>query len=151
MELIPMTNYVIKENQSTLEKQTFDLNKNNTLLRKLADRIWNYARFLDQKLKLSMFVTCNEEGEIIDYPMKMDYGLDAPELNTYKHPIECYGGDLEDYRKAEKKVLFKGFEVEDGMLFFNGMLVELVDDLGSLSISYLAEMMDYENEKVELT
>lgn len=70
-----------------------------------------YARFLKQPLKLGQFIPCDEQGRTLEPPLKADYGLAEPEFNTYIHPMECYGEDCEDYRKAQERVLFKNVEL----------------------------------------
>jgi hypothetical protein len=66
--------------------------------------IRNYNNFLKQPLKKEMFV--NE----LNVVLKSDYGVDAPEFNTYKYPSECYEHDLLAFQEAEKKVIFEDVE-----------------------------------------
>jgi len=82
--LISMTDFVLdqksKFNTETLQK------------------IFNYASFLKQPLKLEMFVPCDDEGNILE------------EETIYSKEESCvFDSDAFDkYQKAKEKVLFEG-------------------------------------------
>lgn len=85
INLIPMTDFV-DEIDNLVPRQTeqdFDawIYKQFTIVK-------NYAKFLRQPLTLSMFVPCDENGNVLNDP-----GL-------------IPGYELERYRKAKEKVLF---------------------------------------------
>ena len=137
MKLISMVDYVLN-----LE---FDIksNENEPIHKTYFKNVSKYARFLKQPLKLEMFVPCDEEGNVLEPPLKSDYGLAEPEFNTYKHPIECYGNDVEQYQKAKEKILFKGFELFDDEiaadyhLLFKGRFVCYTSALDDMDIEDL--------------
>ena len=60
-----------------------------------------------QPLELGQFIPCDLDGNVLEYPMTMDYRVEAG--STPKYPTECYTGDLEQYQQAQERVLFKGF------------------------------------------
>ena len=76
-----------------------------------------YAEFLTQPLKLEMFVTTDDEGNVLEMPRcyngwKRLEGTSNSYFNDY-----CI-----QYQQALKKVLFKGFEIVDdgdGQLWLN--------------------------------
>ena len=96
--LIPMTDFVIeyapKFNPFGTDEQILCL-----------DYIHNYAKFLEQPLKLEMFVPCDENGNILEEPQM------RPERNSFDEEDMDYDAqELYDYIKAKEKVLFEGFE-----------------------------------------
>lgn len=77
--------------------------------------IYDYNNRLKEPLTKGIVCNSNEP------PMRGDYGLDAPEFNTYKHPQECYQEDLRIYEEAEKECIFKDSKIgwcEDGLDVF---------------------------------
>jgi len=97
-KLIPLLDYVLEQEKNL-----------NPL--KLADalaNIVNYAKFLSKPLKLSQFVPCDSNGNILEEP-RMEYydsmtGWNCPE------DARNYQDKLEAYNKAKSNVLFEGFE-----------------------------------------
>ena len=72
-------------------------------------KIEHYARFLKQPLKLEMFVPCDDEGEPLEKP---DFFSGEYDDNGYGDVDKYqYKLDLKEYKKAQEKVLFKGFEL----------------------------------------
>ncbi len=64
-----------------------------------------YATFMEDKPKLWMFVPCDEEGNVMEEPMRVFDGAESdPEL--------IYQNELAEYREAEQKVIFEGFKIE---------------------------------------
>ena len=64
-----------------------------------------YASFLKQFLQLWMFVPCDENGNVLEFPDPIHtYGLEPAD---YEYSDE----DVEKYQKAKDRVLFEGFEV----------------------------------------
>ena len=61
-----------------------------------------YDDFLEQPLKLEMFVPCDEDGDILDEPE--DYELRLTNMMTE------YNDEVYRYKQAKEKVLFEGFE-----------------------------------------
>lgn len=96
----------------------------------------NYANFLKQPLTLGMFVSCDEDGNVLEQP-----------IYTTNHSDECYCkkceeetkrcSDLQDqYQKAKEKVLFEKCE-------FDG-----IDVLINKSI-YISSFKNFHNLTVE--
>lgn len=104
--LISMTDFVLELNNDLFP---------STFKGKLI-RIINYAAFLKEPLKLEMFVPCDEDGNILEYPIDIYY---TPYFGCQKYPQECYEHDLKKYNDAETKVLFKGFIIESGYIQAN--------------------------------
>lgn len=106
MKLISLTDYVL---------ELWD----DKLISQIGIMAINYAQFLKQKIKLEMFVPCDERGNLLeelssqDFRTKfnLDYYTDAWQ-NLYKN--YCI-----KHKEAKAKVLFDGFYVkndDDGKL-----------------------------------
>lgn len=67
-----------------------------------------YAKFLKQPLTLGMFVPCDEEGNVLEYP------IDGMKIGKHSASYDVC-------KKAEEKVLFEGFHMVNDSLFFNGL------------------------------
>ena len=71
--------------------------------RRLRDK---YDIFLEQPLKLEMFVPCNENGNVLEEPKRWKDYLQYPDsFDGNKEWDELY-----DYQQAKEKVLFEGFK-----------------------------------------
>ena len=70
--------------------------------------IYNYATFIKQPLKLEMFVPCDEDGNVWEYPPTKEEWewaqKDSADAEQSFKQKEYY------YEKAKEKVLFEGFE-----------------------------------------
>ena len=103
--LIPMTDFVLhfanQRASSKVENIVPDLLKIN-------EYIFNYAKFLKQPLKLEMFVPCDEDGNLWEYPPTKEEWewaqKDSADAKQSFKQKEYY------YEKAKEKVLFEGFE-----------------------------------------
>lgn len=103
MELISMVEFVLQQ-EKCLE---------NILTEKLPvikvassyDKIVNYANFLKQPLKLSMFVPADENGSILQIPKHWK--------SFEKEESHCINRDCLNYKKAKENVLFKGVRHHD--------------------------------------
>lgn len=82
MKLIPMTDFVLENTSKKLEYHS-----NEELLIKIR----KYAKFLKQDFNMGMFIPCDENGKILTEP---------PLIPSF---------ELEQYRKAKDRVLFKNF------------------------------------------
>jgi hypothetical protein len=86
MKLISMVEFINEIGNSTLhESYEIDLAK-----------IYNYCTFLEQPLKLGMFVPCDEDGNV---------------LTQCEEICACECDEIKNYRKAKEKVLFEEFEI----------------------------------------
>lgn len=94
-----MTSFVQKsfEKLKTTEEQV--ITEYNSICR--------YSEFLKQPLMLAMFVPCDEKGNVLAEPkMKVvKIGFDEEDVSWDIDEVEIY-------RNAKEKVLFKGFYVE---------------------------------------
>lgn len=83
-------------------------NKNDRDYRFFRD---NYDNFLEQPLKLEMFVPCDEEGDILEEPANYEKRL----LNMMTE----YNDEVYTYYQAKVKVLFEGikFRTNGGVNF----------------------------------
>ena len=96
--LIPMTDFV--NNVGNMENYP---SHENAL-----SWIYNYATFIKQPLKLEMFVPCDEDGNVWEYPPTKEEWewaqKDSADAEQSFKQKEYY------YEKAKEKVLFEGFE-----------------------------------------
>lgn len=93
MELMSMVSFVLdKTNKTTNEWSEDDQIR-------LLDEISNYANFLNQPLKLEMFVPCDEDGNVLEYPFAYNFKF-----------VELFTNYNIKYQRAKEKVLFEGFE-----------------------------------------
>ena len=60
-----------------------------------------YAQFLSKPLELGMFIPCDEKGNILEEPMRVDF--------LGKRIL--YIVELRKWKKAKERVLFEGFEI----------------------------------------
>lgn len=86
--LLPMTDFVLHQYSNNYHANT-------------PTRIWNYAAFLKQPLKLEMFVPCDENGNVLQEPKEKVF---SRENGAYEFDEYC-----KIYEKAKEKVLFEGF------------------------------------------
>ena len=84
---------------SSLEFRKKLKNVSDSEYRRLRD---NYDDFLEQPLKLEMFVPCDEEGDILEEPTNYEKRL----LNMMTE----YNDEVYTYYQAKAKVLFEGIE-----------------------------------------
>lgn len=92
---------------------------------KMLTEISNYATFLKQALKLEMFVPCDDEGNVLEY-----------------FPIHRFADNPKKYRqykKAQEKVLFEGFEVENDLLIIPNFGKQDIKNIKGLTIEALTE------------
>ena len=79
-------------------------NKNDRDYRFFRD---NYDNFLEQPLKLEMFVPCDDEGDVLEEPTDYEKRL----LNMMTE----YNDEVYTYYQAKAKVLFEGFEIDKNL------------------------------------
>lgn len=139
--LISMVDFVIKEHENNPYKG--EPIKSSTYLN---ERIYNYAKFLKQPLRLEMFVPCDDKGNVLDEPKKDDYIFEEhPELvgNPKEYDNYEFGLALEQYQKVKEKILFDGFELvekEEVYDSIRGIWIDLESRAfqieGSLGVGY---------------
>jgi len=105
-KLIPLLDYVLKVQENEPKPKNFsDFGQIPDYKKTGYDLIQNYAKFLSQPLKLSMFVTCDGEGNVLEEPLETDIFLSNDEEEVYEYEVS-------EYNKAKSNVLFEGFEVK---------------------------------------
>tara|TARA_B100001765_G_C19461716_1_gene319567 strand:- start:27 stop:527 length:501 start_codon:yes stop_codon:yes gene_type:complete len=95
------------------------------------ESIAGYNNFLKQPLTLGMFVPCDDEGNVLDdsfsgEPVLADYKIERFNTETgatyddgYDYQeFELHNKYYEIYQQAEEKVLFKGFYIHHGELYY---------------------------------
>lgn len=92
MKLISLSDFVLQENVKGILKYKNDI-----------EQIREYAKFLQQDLTLSMFLPCDNEGNILNKPLKTDFIIEAND--------KCSGWDYIDFDNNDNryynKPLFK--------------------------------------------
>ena len=126
MKLTSMTDFVLK---MLNESSPNDFIKSISIIRR-------YAELLKQPLTLSMFVPCDDQGNVLEY--QPAFCLALPGSDQYKKHKE--------YWKAEKKVLFKGFESTrfDGMPPFENRVMRY----DYYVLSFVKDMVMFLDKKV---
>lgn len=92
-KLISMTDFVLGKNQP---KQYIPKEKHLSIIAK-------YAEFLSEPLVLGMFVPCDENGNVLKEPSN----LERMQAGWADYPIDENFYRVQNYDKAQKKVLFK--------------------------------------------
>lgn len=99
MNLQSMTAFVLHESSKIYNSSVF------------ADKVINYAKFLSRPLELWMFVPCDYEGNIWEYPPtqeEWDWATkDSADAEWGFKQKEFF------FTKAKERVLFEGFESVD--------------------------------------
>lgn len=101
MELISMTDFVLQ-----FEKPVGYYEDQSDFLHcqvEYMGKVMNYALFLKQPLKLEMFVTCDDEGNVLEEPKEKNYNLGDIHAGYFTE-------DMEKYNNSKEKVLFEGWE-----------------------------------------
>ena len=92
----------------------------------------NFDNFLEQPLKLEMFVPCDEDEEIL----KPQY-IAGKEV-IYNELVEEFIMDkVKEYNDAKEKVLFEGFEIFKGTIYMCSVPMLKVKDLYQTTIEDL--------------
>lgn len=125
-KLIPLTEFVNRIDELVPAKDyEMDYDTNSSQL----NAIKRYAKFLSQPLTLSMFVPCDDEGNVLEEPEL--YSEYKPELGgtmNKEWKLRC-----EAYNEAKLKVLFEGF-VYIAPWYGNHIVAK--DKLGSCQITF---------------
>lgn len=77
----------------------------------------NYAQFLKKKIKLEMFLPINPDGILLKKPINLSTNKSVDQIKNYDN-INSFFEKYKQYKNAEKKCLFEGFE-----LAYNGYSV----------------------------
>jgi len=128
MKLISCTEFVEKSRLNS-GVSPFDDEQNNIDTSELY-KIYRYANFLKQPLTLSMFVPCDDEGNVLEEPKYWNkkYNDDIPESEL----ILC-----EEYRQAKERVIFEGFTLTGFNLYLNTFLFGDIRHLKDYTIENL--------------
>jgi hypothetical protein len=103
-KLISMGDFVLEQDKLILKlsPSRSSVTQCNEFTALKLDRITNYANFLKQPLTLSMFVPCDEDGNILEFPEYEKYG---------EKEQDKYNIDMKVYLESKDRVLFEGFYV----------------------------------------
>ena len=88
MKLISMTSFVLQRDITDIKQR---------------DSIVKYVNFLEQPLKLEMFVPCDEDGNVLEEPKIEEEYVD-------EHTTQIFAQYQYYLDKAKEKVLFEGIE-----------------------------------------
>ena len=126
---------------SSLEFRKKLKNVSDSEYRRLRD---NYDDFLEQPLKLEMFVPCDEEGDILEEPTNYEQRL--PNMMTE------YNDEIYRYKQAKEKVLFEGFHIEGNKLCYSDFYFGIIYDISNLKVeNLLSELPENEMPKLMLS
>lgn len=79
------------------------------------EKLCYYANLLNSKPTLSMFVPCDDEGNVLEEPNREDCIFEEhPELvgNPKEYDNDKFEEDCNKYQTALSKVIFEGWEVK---------------------------------------
>ena len=117
--LISMTDFIEKVRDLIIEKAP--LKKNKAL--EYFDLVFNYSDFLKTKLELGMFFPFDNDGNFMIEPKAENYfnvNVQIDKLTDEdKTGLDKFYSDTMYYDDAMKKVLFKGFIIENGYIQAN--------------------------------
>ena len=101
MKLISMVNYILEYTNKLSLNSTFRVDTTK------------YAEFINQPLKLGMFIPCSKDGSALKKPIESNYNLGDIHAGYYSK-------DLEQYQEVEKNVVFeiKSFEKKDNEISY---------------------------------
>jgi hypothetical protein len=115
-----------------------------------------YANFLKQPLELWMFVSCDDEGNILEIPdlnsMKYDINISEVETDT---DYQLYDNDILEYQQAKERCLFDGWEYNSEteqlkkgrlFLFFSPNFCETYLDGNTEYLEFIEEIAKYDLE-----
>lgn len=125
MKLISMVDYVFYANGWYESKLRIGGEKANEL-------ILIYANFLKQPLELGMFISCDEDGNILELPKE------------HLENRSLYYKEFDQYQEAKERVLFDGFQISD--IFDNNNI-----GIQSCSLSFSTKNFKakFENKTIE--
>ena len=99
------------------------------------ESVKNYAKFLNQPLKLEMFVPCDEDGYILEEPE-----VDKEEI--YENITQIFAQYQYELDKAKENILFEGFE--------NSTIDELKIMFKTCKLNIIEDFLNYK-EEIQLT
>ncbi len=89
--------------------------------------IVKYATFLKQPLKLGFFVPCDENGNVSEEPIQIEF---------QESTILEFQNNLEKYQQAKDRVLFEGFDKHQAKLTCE--LYSKIEDLINFNLTLTA-------------
>ena len=99
------------------------------------ESVKNYAKFLNQPLKLEMFVPCDEDGYILEEPE-----VDKEEID--ENTTQIFAQYQYELDKAKENILFEGFE--------NSTIDELKIMFKTCKLNIIEDFLNYK-EEIQLT
>jgi len=73
-----------------------------------------YDAFLERPIQKSDCVTCDENGNVLEYPKE----LFGSKTTIYRE------NKLNEYQQAKEKVTFEGFEFKHGLISYQGNVID---------------------------
>lgn len=136
MKLIPMTTFVLEQikEKTGLEKLGGVANALHV--------IHNYANFLKQPLEIWMFVTCDDNGVVLDEPKTTN-------IQDANFDID----EMENWNKAKDRVLFEGFTFKEIKTSYEHYYIvnnEKITWLSWNKSKTVENLLDY-NQEIKLT
>ena len=109
MKLVKMTDFVLQI-EAEVEKEDYQVVAWQTKIHGYS-RINKYARFLKKPLTLGMFIPCDDDGNVLNKPKFFYTEENIKKLKDVEIEIALSKNkEVENYKEAKSKVLFKGFE-----------------------------------------
>lgn len=99
MKLISMTSFILNfKGNTAISHKAFEF----------ARKVKNYAEFLKQPLTLGIFFPADQNGNILSEPQMIEKRLGFDEVE-----MDYDYAEVEVYKKAKERVLFKGFSIRE--------------------------------------
>lgn len=119
-KLIPLLDFVLEQEVRMSNPEIFK------------SKVYAYTNFLKQPLVLGMFVPCDEEGNVLDVPAGYEDYLANEDSLLYAKNYEY----IQEYVRANEKVLFEGWTHEDryGWVQNHELGLEINTETGTLAI-----------------
>lgn len=123
MKLISCTDFVLEQEKKGMQNTDRPLR---------FERILKYAKFLKQPLTLSMFVPCDDEGNVLEEITFVD------QVHIYLNYEEKkdYSKRCLEYQQAKERVIFEGCGIFDNWCLHleNGYLLCKTEDINKYTI-----------------
>lgn len=113
-KLISMTDFILEQRMTSEEVNASSFQQIQNHINTYYDKVYAYANFLKQPLKLEMFVPCDEDENVLEEPKNflVDFENEFNSVHRNKVCLAWYN-ECKQYQKATKKVLFEGFKIYD--------------------------------------
>jgi hypothetical protein len=99
----------------------------------------NYSTFITQPLTKGMFIPCDEEGNVLEEPVKEDYYVPMGEAEYHRA--------LKQYQQAKDRALFEVFDVRENK---HGVTMITIKNKGQFPLQKFKTIEDAINAGVKL-